>query len=81
MGSGKLEPSADRVAALSRRLPSGKRFGGEESPSSTGRGCWVTPRRGDPTDSATETYRPGPGEGIRLTLNRQGVRSKGEMVR
>ena len=21
-------------------------------------GCWVTPRRGDPTESATETYRP-----------------------
>ena len=20
-------------------------------------GCWVTPRRGDPTESATETYR------------------------
>jgi hypothetical protein len=30
-------------------------------------GCWVTPRRGDPTESATETYRP--------------VKGKGEMVR
>ena len=32
---------------------------GEESPGSTGQGCWVTPRGGDPTDSATETYRGG----------------------
>ena len=23
-------------------------------------GCWVTPRRGDPTESATETYRQRP---------------------
>ena len=37
---------------------------GDRSPLAGGKselyrtGCWVTPRRGDPTDSATETYRP-----------------------
>ncbi len=29
----------------------------EESPSSPGQWCWVTPSRGDSKDSATERYR------------------------
>lgn len=29
----------------------------EESPSSVGQGCWITPSRGNPKDSATEIYR------------------------
>jgi len=28
-------------------------------------GCWVMPRRGDPTESATETYRPA-SSGVRV---------------
>jgi hypothetical protein len=30
---------------------------GEESPSSIGQGCWVTPSEGDFKESATEIYR------------------------
>ena len=30
----------------------------EESPDSTGRGCWITSRRGDPTESAAESRPP-----------------------
>ena len=30
---------------------------GEESPSSIGQGCWVTPGEGDFKESATEKYR------------------------
>jgi hypothetical protein len=30
---------------------------GEESPSSIGQGCWVTPSGGDSKESATEIYR------------------------
>ena len=34
-----------------------RRNTGEESPSSIGQGCWVTPSGGDSKESATEIYR------------------------
>ena len=43
--SGRRILKADREGRVAAR-PRGR----EESPSSTGQGCWVTPRRGDPTD-------------------------------
>src|SRR5450432_2675529 len=60
--TGILLPEVIRVAAVSRF----RALDIEESPDSIGQRCRLTAGRGDPPESATETYRPLPSFSVRV---------------